>query len=173
MLKIISDISAADDLEITRDTSKADEIRAMKKAWEEAEPGRAAKARQSRLNYLRTRGVPVDDIIANVGGTNASPDTVDKALSKVEIPPQDFSAYKRCWKDLTPEEQRYLNAETRPQVIAEYAEIEREALQFLEADKQIRQHLKQQQISDYEKLQVFEFFWMNFNKIYLNFFSKI
>lgn len=31
-----------------------EEIRAMKKAWEDAEPGRAAKAMQSRLNYLNT-----------------------------------------------------------------------------------------------------------------------
>ena len=27
----------------------------MKKAWEDAEPGRAAKAQQSRLNYLNSR----------------------------------------------------------------------------------------------------------------------
>ena len=37
-----------------KDTERADEIRAMKKAWEDAEPGRAAKALQSRLQYLNT-----------------------------------------------------------------------------------------------------------------------
>ena len=33
----------------------------MKKAWEEAEPGRAAKALQSRLNYLKTHMIKVCD----------------------------------------------------------------------------------------------------------------
>lgn len=32
-----------DDVEVKKDTERADEIRAMKKAWEDAEPGRAAK----------------------------------------------------------------------------------------------------------------------------------
>ena len=42
-----------------KDTERADEIRAMKKAWEDAEPGRAAKAMQSRLEYLKTHMVKV------------------------------------------------------------------------------------------------------------------
>ena len=33
----------------------------MKKAWEEAEPGRAAKALQSRLNYLKTHMIKVSE----------------------------------------------------------------------------------------------------------------
>ena len=32
-----------EEIEIKKDTGRADEIRAMKRAWEEAEPGRAAK----------------------------------------------------------------------------------------------------------------------------------
>ena len=42
-----------------KDTEHADAIRAMKKAWEEAEPGRAAKAKQSRLQYLSTHLIKV------------------------------------------------------------------------------------------------------------------
>ena len=42
-----------------KDTERADEIRAMKKAWEDAEPGRAAKALQSRLQYLNKHMVKV------------------------------------------------------------------------------------------------------------------
>ena len=42
-----------------KDTERVDEIRAMKKAWEDAEPGRAAKAMQSRLQYLSTHLVKV------------------------------------------------------------------------------------------------------------------
>ena len=42
-----------------KDTERADEIRALKKAWEEAEPGRAAKAIQSRLQYLSSHMIKV------------------------------------------------------------------------------------------------------------------
>ena len=34
-----------EEIEIKKDTERADEIRALKKAWEDAEPGRAAKVR--------------------------------------------------------------------------------------------------------------------------------
>lgn len=34
-----------EDIEVKKDTERADEIRALKKAWEDAEPGRAAKVR--------------------------------------------------------------------------------------------------------------------------------
>ena len=51
-----------DDIEVRKDTERADEIRAMKKAWEEAEPGRAAKALQSRLNYLQSHLIKVTAI---------------------------------------------------------------------------------------------------------------
>lgn len=40
-LKLTSFIQ--EEIDIKKDTERADEIRAMKRAWEEAEPGRAAK----------------------------------------------------------------------------------------------------------------------------------
>jgi len=46
-------------MEVKKDKERADAVRAMKLAWEEAEPGRAAKAKQSRLNYLSTHVVKV------------------------------------------------------------------------------------------------------------------
>ena len=46
-------------IEVKKDRGRADAMRAMKLAWEEAEPGRAAKAKQSRLNYLSTHVIKV------------------------------------------------------------------------------------------------------------------
>ena len=51
-LRVISDDKEADNIDVKKDTERADEIRATKKAWETAQPGRAAKALQSRLAYL-------------------------------------------------------------------------------------------------------------------------
>ncbi|XP_016391736.1 androglobin-like [Sinocyclocheilus rhinocerous] len=52
-LRVVSDHSEAGSIEVKKDTEKLEEIRAMKLAWEAAEPGRAAKAHQSRLHYLK------------------------------------------------------------------------------------------------------------------------
>jgi len=46
-------------MEVRKDKERADAVRAVKQAWEEADPGRAAKAKQSRLNYLNTHVVKV------------------------------------------------------------------------------------------------------------------
>ena len=42
-----------EEVEIKRDTERQDEIRAMKQAWEAAEPGRAAKAQAAREKFLK------------------------------------------------------------------------------------------------------------------------
>jgi len=52
-------VSMQEVMEVKKDKEQADAVRAMKQAWEEAEPGRAAKAKQSRLNYLSTHVVKV------------------------------------------------------------------------------------------------------------------
>ncbi|XP_076999521.1 androglobin isoform X2 [Tamandua tetradactyla] len=52
VLRLVTEHSDADLLEVKKDTGRADEIRAMKQAWELAEPGRASKASQARLHYL-------------------------------------------------------------------------------------------------------------------------
>ena len=39
-----------EEIEVKKDTERADEIRATKKAWEDAEPGRAAKVLDNEWN---------------------------------------------------------------------------------------------------------------------------
>uniref|UniRef100_UPI00398E3939 androglobin isoform X2 n=1 Tax=Pristiophorus japonicus TaxID=55135 RepID=UPI00398E3939 len=48
----VTDYGEGDSIEIKKDTEQQDEIRAMKSAWEAAEPGRAFKALQLRLHTL-------------------------------------------------------------------------------------------------------------------------
>ncbi|XP_059171472.1 androglobin-like isoform X6 [Physella acuta] len=75
ILRVVSDAGVGDDIEIKKDTERADEIRAIKKAWEEAEPGRAAKALQARLMYLNTHATkmaPSADLMESVVQTQAS-----------------------------------------------------------------------------------------------------
>ncbi|MGH0171138.1 UNVERIFIED_CONTAM: hypothetical protein FKN15_060638 [Acipenser sinensis] len=51
-LRVVSDQNDAEAIEVKKDTERVDEIRALKQAWETAEPGRAIKAMQSRLQYI-------------------------------------------------------------------------------------------------------------------------
>ncbi|XP_004044850.4 androglobin [Gorilla gorilla gorilla] len=52
ILRLVTEHNESDLFEVKKDTERADEIRAMKQAWETTEPGRAIKASQARLHYL-------------------------------------------------------------------------------------------------------------------------
>ena len=57
---IICCLFIQDEVEIKRDTERQDEIRAMKQAWEAAEPGRAAKAQAAREKFLKEHLIKVE-----------------------------------------------------------------------------------------------------------------
>ena len=45
-------VCANDTVGVVRDTIKEDNVKAIKKSWEDKEPGRADKAKASRKKYL-------------------------------------------------------------------------------------------------------------------------
>ncbi|XP_005454715.1 androglobin isoform X1 [Oreochromis niloticus] len=53
MLRVVTDNSKEKGIDVKRDTERIDQIKAIKNAWEMAEPGRSAKAFQSRLHFLK------------------------------------------------------------------------------------------------------------------------
>ncbi|XP_074393682.1 androglobin isoform X3 [Zonotrichia albicollis] len=57
ILRIVSDQKEAEFLEVKKDTRRVDAIRAMKEAWESAEPGRAVKAFQERMRFINKYAV--------------------------------------------------------------------------------------------------------------------
>ncbi|KAA3677893.1 uncharacterized protein DEA37_0011487, partial [Paragonimus westermani] len=54
-MRIIVDASAASEIVLSKPEDRAAEIRMIKKAWEEMEPGRAERAALSRARYLETQ----------------------------------------------------------------------------------------------------------------------
>lgn len=46
MLRVVSDQSRMESIDVMKETERSDQIKAMKKAWEMAEPGRYAKVTQ-------------------------------------------------------------------------------------------------------------------------------
>ncbi|XP_072907569.1 androglobin [Hemitrygon akajei] len=55
----IVDYGESDSVDIKKDTNRQDEIHAMKRAWEAAEPGRAFKALQLRLHVLNNNATNI------------------------------------------------------------------------------------------------------------------
>ncbi|XP_025099309.1 androglobin-like isoform X4 [Pomacea canaliculata] len=87
-LRVVIDAGAAEEIEVKKDTERADEIRALKKAWEDAEPGRAAKALQSRLKYLSTHTIK---LLPDKDGQQHDKETTEltvDAPEQVTAPPQ-------------------------------------------------------------------------------------
>ncbi|XP_070589776.1 androglobin isoform X2 [Erythrolamprus reginae] len=52
ILRLVVEQNETDAVDLKKDTERADEIKAMKQAWEAAEPGRAIKAAQERVRYV-------------------------------------------------------------------------------------------------------------------------
>ncbi|XP_048456882.1 androglobin [Rhincodon typus] len=66
-LHYVTESSESDCFEIKKDTERQDEIRAMKRAWEAAEPGRAFKALQLRLHVMTHKSI--DNTLLSTAGT--------------------------------------------------------------------------------------------------------
>ncbi|TRZ17571.1 hypothetical protein HGM15179_009516, partial [Zosterops borbonicus] len=74
ILRIVSEQKDAEFLEVKKDTRRVDEIRAMKEAWESAEPGRAVKAFQERLRFINKYAVrDSEEPIAGAGTADLTP----------------------------------------------------------------------------------------------------
>ncbi|KAM8964338.1 androglobin [Lycaon pictus] len=80
ILRLVTEHNEAEFFEVKKDTERADEIRAMKQAWETTEPGRAIKASQARLHYL-------SQFIKKIPDADSVPvsESQTKAVEEVEI----------------------------------------------------------------------------------------
>ncbi|XP_044233309.1 androglobin isoform X2 [Thunnus albacares] len=76
-LRVVSDKSRAESIVVKKDTERIEQIKAIKKAWEMAEPGRCAKAFQSRLKFLNQ-----DQHQASDEATTADAESRESAASR-------------------------------------------------------------------------------------------
>ncbi|XP_028996143.1 androglobin isoform X2 [Betta splendens] len=110
-LRVVIDKSKAENIEVKKDTERTDQIRAVKKAWELAEPGRCEKALQSRLKFInRDQPQASDETIKHDAGsvTDSSRDDCNASLSPLSqkvtttssCPHMDYTPFIRSQKDL-------------------------------------------------------------------------
>ncbi|XP_061785784.1 androglobin isoform X1 [Nerophis lumbriciformis] len=112
MLRVAVDKSQAESIEVKKDTERIEQIKAIKRAWEAAEPGRAAKAWKVRLNWLsqfqpqRSDDVPVEEPPPNESDEACSPvpDNTPsisiEELRSIVVPPLDCTPYIRRKQDV-------------------------------------------------------------------------
>eukprot|EP00794_Sanderia_malayensis_P000438 gene438-1079_t len=81
--------TGSNEIEIKKDTERQDEIKAMKAAWETAQPGRAAKAQQTRLNFLKENTVRIEkenkDPNHDEGDQGPKIDSIESAREPVQV----------------------------------------------------------------------------------------
>nr|XP_009667062.1 PREDICTED: androglobin [Struthio camelus australis] len=176
-LRLVSEQREAEVLEVKKDTQRADEIKAMKQAWESAEPGRAVKAFQERMQFINKYAVRgSEEPIAETEITSLTPSpgerdalslntekkpsqaTMESSLQiqQKEWEPIDFSVYMR--KTMS---EAVLRTESiiqqqemhKAEKIDHFRELRELALEEREKDQHARTLLKQNILEMYENLQ--------------------
>ncbi|XP_043448489.1 androglobin isoform X2 [Prionailurus bengalensis] len=103
ILRLVTEHNEADSFEVKKDTERADEIRAMKQAWEMTEPGRAIKASQARLHYLSRfiRKIPDAESMPISECQTKAPEDVETSSSAIKEPDAKGSLSSES-KDIPP-----------------------------------------------------------------------
>ncbi|KAF7258632.1 hypothetical protein EG68_04416 [Paragonimus skrjabini miyazakii] len=83
-IRIIVDASAANEIVLSKPEDRAAEIRMIKKAWEEMEPGRAERAALSRAHYLESQAAKMP---------TSDPEPLSKDVSDGDFDQKSLSAH--------------------------------------------------------------------------------
>ncbi|KAM6954361.1 androglobin [Aplochiton taeniatus] len=174
-LRVVSEQSEVDAMEVRKDTERMDEIRAMKQAWEAAEPGRSTKALQSRLKFLNKvlHGASGDKMTS--GSENAesavqslSPDArtspsnhelsllIQTDLLQSHFP-MDYTPYIKRWKEapvLKNQEIEEAQRRERLEQIQGFRLVRDTVLEHRRQELQERRELKRMQLEMYDGMQV-------------------
>ncbi|XP_009323871.1 PREDICTED: androglobin [Pygoscelis adeliae] len=175
ILRLVSEQREADILEVKKDTQRADEIKAMKQAWESAEPGRAIKAFQERMQFINKYAVrDSEEPIAGTETASLTPSsgerdsfTTGKKASQAAID-SSLQTQQKKWEpiDLSPYMRRTMpepalrnksiiqQQEIRKvEKINHFRELRELALEQREKEQNARALLKQNILEMYENLQ--------------------
>ncbi|XP_051471014.1 androglobin [Apus apus] len=176
-LRLVSEQKEADILEVKKDTQRADEIKAMKQAWESAEPGRAVKAFQERIRFINkcalrdseesTAGTETAVLTPSSGEEGKDSLTTEKKASQAAID-SSLQTQQRKWEpiDLSPYMRKtvsesVLRSESsiqqqeicKAEKINHYIQLQELALKQREEQQNARALLKQNILEMYENLQ--------------------
>ncbi|XP_048842434.1 androglobin isoform X2 [Brienomyrus brachyistius] len=170
-LRFVSDQSEADSVQVSKDTERADEIKAMKKAWEAVDPGRSLKAQQVRLQFISKHlgqghaGETVDEEAGAEAGTPdvlLSPSSTDVVQPCQTDPPQPAAhtpvavtpfigsdVLSDSWKPVVGEHRK-----PKAEHIQSFRLVRDIILEHRRQEKESRNALKRRQVEMYDELQI-------------------
>ncbi|KAM4042962.1 androglobin isoform 2-T2 [Anomaloglossus baeobatrachus] len=173
ILRFVSETSEADALEVKKDTERIDEIRAMKQAWELAEPGRAVKALQTRLQFVNKYELKASTEETEHGPQHGHVSAEEEVLTsknqeaqsskqqgptlKGELEPLDLSPFIRGRQPepvLRDEHVIQQQAMLKTEEIRQFRQLKEEILKQREQEQNVRNVQKQKVLQTYEDLQI-------------------
>ncbi|KAJ7403645.1 hypothetical protein BTVI_75723 [Pitangus sulphuratus] len=169
-LRVVSEQKEVDVLEMKKDTQQADEIRAMKQAWESAEPGRAAKAFQERMRFINKCALrDSEKSRAGTETTSVTPSSGERGMKAPQAAIDSrLQRQKKKWElvDLSPymrktRSEAVLRNESiiqeqqirKEEKVNHFRELQKLALEQREKEENDRALLKQNILEMYENLQ--------------------
>ncbi|KAI3363725.1 hypothetical protein L3Q82_001339 [Scortum barcoo] len=168
-LRVVSDKSETESIKVTKDTERLDQIKAIKKAWEMAEPGRCAKALQSRLKFLNQSQPQASDentsdeaegrelaALTSGPGTSFSPSNEKLTDSSHSPSPMDYTPFIRRQKDfpvLMDSQMEEIQQRERLEKIQTYRLVRDNVLEHQKQQELDRKELMRLQLEMYENLQ--------------------
>ncbi|XP_055728098.1 androglobin isoform X3 [Salvelinus fontinalis] len=174
-LRVVSDQCDAEVIEVRKDTERLDEIRAMKQAWETAEPGRCIKALQSRLQFINKllRGAnahtPTDGtesgepaIHSQSPDAHMSPSNQELALLSQPDPfqhhlPMDYTPFIRRQREVPVLKDQVMEEAQRRERLEQiqgFRLVRDTVLEHRRQEQANRRELKRRQLEMYDGLQV-------------------
>ncbi|KAF7669564.1 hypothetical protein LDENG_00174000 [Lucifuga dentata] len=177
-LHVVSDQNKTDSIKVKKDTERADQIKAMKQAWEAAEPGRSAKALQTRLKFLnqgqhrKSDDKTADELTADdtedrepyVSGLHASTSlspSDSEELTPIRADtsnylPMDYTPFIRCQREfpvLKDSQMEETQQRERSEKIQAYQLIRDTVLEHRKQEAFNRKDLMRRQLETYENIQ--------------------
>ncbi|XP_076729994.1 androglobin isoform X6 [Maylandia zebra] len=165
MLRVVTDNSKAKGIDVKRDTERIDQIKTIKKAWEMAEPGRSAKAFQSRLHFLKQvqqkecgDAATEENNDASRPGQDISQSASNQKLTDTpcSFPHMDYSHFTRHQKDSPVVMDSYIEEaqqRERTEKIQTYRLVREHVLECRKQEAFKRKELMKCQLEMYQNMQ--------------------
>ncbi|XP_026521814.1 androglobin [Notechis scutatus] len=174
ILRLVVEQNETDAVDLKKDTERPDEIKAMKQAWEAAEPGRAIKAAQERVRYINeytkkslmeaetenaspTAGMHGTKNVSPVSETFPPVTEAGLAIQRKEWAPIDLAPYikKTLAVPILKNETTIQQQEIRKtEEINNFRHFRELVLEHRQQERMSRNQLKQNVLEMYEDLQI-------------------
>ncbi|KAM8832398.1 androglobin isoform 2-T2 [Spinachia spinachia] len=155
-LRVVTDKSEAESVAMMKDSERRDQIKAIKKAWETAEPGRHATALEARVKFLRQfQNPPGAERAPDAESTEPADPRSDPGPSNKTVT-MDYTPFIRRRKDLPvlmDPQMEAIQQRERIEKIQTYRLIRDNVLEHRKQRELHRKALITQQLEMYERMQ--------------------